>query len=347
MKIALIALPQEVSFAAAAVTSLNERYGGDAIDLFARTPDSFKTSGHVDEFLQFAGDAAMVIFHLMGGKAMLKDHDIILPALKDKNIPVFAAGMPVDAELAADSTVNDADYQAIDAYLKHGGEENLENLVRFVANRFGGQTLEVDPPVSFPLEGIYHPGMGYVETLAGYMETRYQAQRPTIGILCGPNPSQKTEDHFVDSLIWELEDQGANAYSVFLSGTDPQGKNLRWVVEQYFMKEGTPVVDTVISLHGHSIAAYLPSESVTDLFLSLNVPCSRPLPPPIPLSSGKRALWDWGSVKSPGAWPCPNLTGVSSPCPWRPDRYQEKILIPARKNRHLCPLPSASTSWPD
>ena len=56
MKIALIALPQEVSFAAAAVTSLNERYGGDAIDLFARTPDSFKTSGHVDEFLQFAGD---------------------------------------------------------------------------------------------------------------------------------------------------------------------------------------------------------------------------------------------------------------------------------------------------
>ena len=126
--------------------------------------------------------------------------------------------------------------------------------------------------MEFPLEGIYHPQLGYVKTLADYMGKKYLPERPTIGILCGPNPTKNTGKHYVDSLISEIEHQGVNAYSVFLSGADPEGRNLRWVVDNYFMRDGTPVVDTVISPHGHSIAAYLPSESVTELFKSLGVP---------------------------------------------------------------------------
>jgi hypothetical protein len=33
----------------------------------------------------------------------------------------------------------------------------------------------------------------------------------------------------------------------FLSATDTEAKSLRWVVENYFMRNGKPVVDALIS----------------------------------------------------------------------------------------------------
>ncbi len=271
MKVAFIAFHHEVSSALAAARSIHEETG-ETLEVLALTPEKFQETSHLDQFLEFTRDAALVIMHLMGGKSVLKDPDIILSSLKNQNVPVFAAGVPADAELANDSTVDEKEYQTIAAYINNGGPENIKNLLLFAANRFAGKSVTVNPPIKFPLEGIYHPKLGYVKNLAHYMEKKYLPERPTIGILCGPNPTRNTGEHYIDSLINELEHQGANAYSVFLSGTDPQGKNLRWVVENYFMKDGIPVVDTVISPHGHSIAAYLPSESVTDLFKSLGVP---------------------------------------------------------------------------
>lgn len=60
---------------------------------------------------------------------------------------------------------------------------------------------------------------------------------------------------------------------VFLSSTNSAAKNLKWVIENFLMKDGKPVVDVVISTLAHSLAVFMPSgEPVTNLFKELDVP---------------------------------------------------------------------------
>jgi cobaltochelatase CobN len=187
--------------------------------------------------------------------------------------PSLSRSVPFDDEYLTTSTVDKNDYGTIQQYLKWGEAENFENLLLFLANRFTGSDFKINPPKQFPLEGIYHPQTGYLPTLTEYLENRYSPEKPTIGVLCGHNPTKSGDSGFLDCLVNSIERQGANALLVFLSATDSAAKSLRWVVENYFMKSGKPMVDAVISTHGHSLAAFMQgSESVNDLLKELGVP---------------------------------------------------------------------------
>jgi cobaltochelatase CobN len=73
---------------------------------------------------------------------------------------------------------------------------------------------------------------------------------------------------FVDSTIREIEAQGANVLPVFFSGSKNQklGINgLEWVIDNYFKKDGKPLVDVVVSLFSFSFTTCLSGAEASGL----------------------------------------------------------------------------------
>ena len=272
MKAVFIVFNHELSHIASAVKKIDNNQN-ITIDVCASTPESFTDSGKLNEFLQSAEGADIALMHLMGGRACLAGFDQIISTFDEYKIPVFAASVPFDEEFITTSTVDKNTYDTIHGYIKCGETENFENLLLFLTNHFTGSEFAVNPPKSFPLEGIYHPQIGYIPTLDEYLGKKYSPDKPTVGVLCGHNPIKSGDSGYLESLVESIERQGANALVVFLSATDSAAKSLTWIVSNFFMKNGKALVDVVVSTQGHSLAAYMQgSGSVDDLFQKLGVP---------------------------------------------------------------------------
>jgi cobaltochelatase CobN len=271
VKIALVMLAYEIEPVMLAVKNIKEKLNVD-IEVCPRTTQDLLDSNNLTNFISFAQTSNAVIVHIMGGRTNFPGFDQAIAPLRGFHVPVFTADIQSDPEVMAASTLDKNDYQTIYQYLKNGCVENFENLILFLANRFAGGNFELSPPKAMLIEGIYHPKLGNVPTLSEYIEKNSMSKELTVGILF--NDPLKTNDvAFADSLIESIESQGANALMVFLSSTDPSAKNLKWVFENYFMKNGKPVVDVVISTLAHSLAVFMPnSEPATNLFKELNVP---------------------------------------------------------------------------
>jgi cobaltochelatase CobN len=272
LKIAFIIFNHELSIVASAVKTIREKLNL-SIDINCRTPESFADTSQLNEFFQSVQDTNVVIMHLMGGRGCLPNYDKIMAFLHEKKIPALVLSAPFDAEYKEASTVDKNDYETVLQYFKGSEADNFENMLLFLTNRFTGSNFKTEPPKKYPLEGIYHPQIGYIPTLAEYLEKVYSPEKPIVGILGGHNPAKSGDSSFLNSLVKSIERQGANALVVFFSAMDPAAKSLKWVVKNYFMKNGNTIVDAVITTHGHSLAAFMQgTESVNDLFKELGVP---------------------------------------------------------------------------
>ena len=79
----------------------------------------------------------------------------------------------------------------------------------------------------------------------------------------------------MDSLIKEIEHQDSNVLPVFFSGAKDSTlgiHGLEWVIDNYFMREGKPTVDVVISVLSFTLSTSLSSSETTAVLKKLNVP---------------------------------------------------------------------------
>jgi len=271
MRVAFVVLSHEVEIITLAVKALAKKTGM-LIDVFPRTAEDLADQKLLDQFINFARISHVTLMHLMGGKKGFTGFDRVIAALRDAHVPLFASDVQYDPEIVACSTVNQDDYQKIHQYINHGGLENYENLLLFLANRFGESHFEAKLPKKMPLQAIYHPNFGHICTLAEYLEKVYVRGRPTVGIFFHNDPLKTGDINLANSLIRSVEQHGANALLVFFSANDVSAKSLKWIIENYFIKDGKPVVDVVISTLAHSVAAFMQSsESVNELFKMLGV----------------------------------------------------------------------------
>ncbi len=272
MKVVFVGFSHELSHLTSVVKSIANNHG-IKIDLLARPPESISDSDTFNAFLKSAQGADIALMHLMGGRSCLSHFDRIIASFREWELPVFVESVPFDEECATLSTVGKDDYDTIHQYIKCGEAVNFESLLLFLLNRFTGSDFTVNPPKRFPLEGIYHPQVGYITTLDEYLEKKYSVHKPTVGVLFGHNPTKSGDSGYLDSLVESIERQGGNALVVFLSATDSAAKSLTWVVENYLMKNGKALVDVLVSTQGHSLAAYMQGEGEVDnLFQKLGVP---------------------------------------------------------------------------
>ncbi|WP_456305143.1 magnesium chelatase subunit H [Elioraea rosea] len=161
-------------------------------------------------------------------------------------------------------------------YWLAGSAENIAGMVAMLVNRYAtgprkalAGSLRVAPPVHYPDVGLYHP------RTKGRITERLDAlpregARGTVGVLVLRSYVLANNARHYDGVIAALEAQGMNVVPAFSSGLDA-----RPAVEQYFMRNGTPVVDAVVSLTGFSLVggpAYNDARAAEDILAKLDVP---------------------------------------------------------------------------
>jgi len=162
-------------------------------------------------------------------------------------------------------------------YWLAGSEANVINLVKFLINRYADGprahlrgTLSPDAPVEHPDMGVYHPRMQpSIETAAARLP-KVKGATGTVGLVLLRSYLLANDSGHYDGVIAALEAQGLNVIPVFASGLDA-----RPAIEAYFMRDGRPTVDAMVSLTGFSLVggpAYNDAEAAEAILAKLSIP---------------------------------------------------------------------------
>ncbi len=133
------------------------------------------------------------------------------------------------------------------SYYILGGEKNLRNLVRYLAN-LAGKNVSYEEPEELPMQGIYHPEFGLFESLDDYLKV--YTRKPLVGLLFWRSFWLYKDFGHINRLIKALEDEGLGVVPVFTYRKDPTtglGVEKDEALE-FFLKDGVPTIEALVSL---------------------------------------------------------------------------------------------------
>ncbi|MBI1391967.1 MAG: magnesium chelatase subunit H [Alphaproteobacteria bacterium] len=158
-------------------------------------------------------------------------------------------------------------------YWLGGTDENFRNLVAYLLDRYvdgASGRIEVAPPIEAPDVGVYHPTFeGRASENAAKLPFA-RTKRPTVGLLLLRSYVLSNDTDHYDGVIEALEAQGLRVIPAFAGGLDA-----RPAIEKYFVRDGQPIVDAIVSLTGFSLVggpAYNDSGSAAKVLAGLDVP---------------------------------------------------------------------------
>mgnify|MGYP001809738196 CR=1 FL=1 len=161
-------------------------------------------------------------------------------------------------------------------YWLAGSDENVANLIRSLVDRYADGPrrhlrgiLKVAAPIAYPEVGVYHPRMKVRiaergDALPG------GGQNGTVGVLGLRSYMLAGNAEHYDGVIRALEAKGLRVVPAFSSGLDA-----RPAIEQFFIKDGRPTIDALVSLTGFSLVggpAYNDASSAEEILAKLDVP---------------------------------------------------------------------------
>ncbi len=161
-------------------------------------------------------------------------------------------------------------------YWLAGSQANLANLVRMLVNRYAAGpraglvgTLKVSPPVEYPEVGLYHPRLR-AQVTERVDQLPSEGRLGTVGLLVMRSYVLAGNAAHYDGVIAALETKGLRVIPAFASGLDN-----RPAMERFFMRDGAPAVDAVLSLTGFSLVggpAYNDAHAAEEMLSRLDVP---------------------------------------------------------------------------
>lgn len=207
-------------------------------------------------------------------------------------------------------------------YWLGGSEENLQNLVRFLIDRYAAGpraalkgTLKSGAPAEYPEVGVYHPRLkGRLADDAARLPAvvKADAAKGRVGLLLLRSYLLAGNTGHYDGVIAALEVQGLQVVPAFASGLDA-----RPAIERFFMQDGRSTVDAVVSLTGFSLVggpAYNDAHAAEEMLATLDVPYFAAHPVEF------QTLEGWGAsergllpVESTIMVAIPELDGATSP----------------------------------
>ena len=133
-------------------------------------------------------------------------------------------------------------------------------------------TLKVAAPVEYPEVGVYHPEAGEPRRRQRDGNCPWRATRPTgtVGLLVMRSYVLADNARHYDGVIAALEARGLKVIPAFSTGLDQ-----RPAIERFFMRDGRPVIDTLVSLTGFSLVggpAYNDAPAAEEILARLDVP---------------------------------------------------------------------------
>jgi magnesium chelatase subunit H len=176
-------------------------------------------------------------------------------------------------------------------YWLAGSEQNIANMVQFLVSRYAGgsravlrESLKSQAPVEYPELGVYHPRMEHAEA-TGLMATSSSAlplvattgKRGVVGVLLMRSYILAGNTDHYNGVITAMEARGLSVIPAFATGLD-----VRPAIDAFFIKDGRPVIDALVSLTGFSLVggpAYNDAKAAENILATLDVPyiASHPL----------------------------------------------------------------------
>ena len=168
-------------------------------------------------------------------------------------------------------------------YWLGGSEDNMLNLTLYLVSRYGVgnqaqnresfSKLSFEAPFEYPDVGVYHPRMKpriAAKSSALPNVVNAQNKRGQVGVLMLRSYLLANNTEHYDAVIAALEVQGLKVIPAFAAGLDA-----RSAINEFFIKDGVPVVDAVVSLTGFSLVggpAYNDAHAAEEVLSTLDVP---------------------------------------------------------------------------
>lgn len=174
------------------------------------------------------------------------------------------------------------------SYMIYGGEENFSNMLRYLLKEVFGSEIEADAPKKIPWDGLYHPDAG--ETFSGieaYLNWYGSLKEKNVGLLISRTSWVNNELEIEKALIRDFETLGLSVIPVFaysLKDEELGSRSMEEVIEAYFMKDGSPLIDCLVKLSPFFIASSKTKEREAscaakgvELLKKLDVPVIQPI----------------------------------------------------------------------
>ena len=159
--------------------------------------------------------ARVVLCRILGGRrGWIDGFDELRAGCARREIPLLALGGEAepDAEMTALSLAPAGAVAQAGEYLRHGDVENVEQLLRFLADTFLLEGHGFEPPHEVADLGVYAPGG---DVTLGDALARLDRERPTIGVCFYRSHRLTGNTAFVDVLCQAIKDAGGNALAVW------------------------------------------------------------------------------------------------------------------------------------
>lgn len=163
-------------------------------------------------------------------------------------------------------------------YWLAGSEENIGQLVRFLVARYADgdrrpyrDKVRFSEPKSYPEVGVYHPRLTErMSESAEKLPVPPSPQKGTVGLLLMRSYVLSGDTAHYDGVIAAFESRGLKVIPAFATGLDQ-----RPAIERFFIRNGKPLVDALVSLSGFSLVggpAYNDAKAAEDMLARLDVP---------------------------------------------------------------------------
>ncbi|MGJ7506182.1 magnesium chelatase subunit H [Variovorax sp. GT1P44] len=164
-------------------------------------------------------------------------------------------------------------------YWLAGSEDNIAHMVHFLVDRYADGPRRVlrgvartCEPVEYPEVGVYHPRMKRRMACSAdaLPKVALSGQRGTVGLLLMRSYLLAGNTAHYDGVITAMEARGLRVIPAFATGLDA-----RPAVEAFFLRDGRPAIDAMVSLTGFSLVggpAYNDAKAAEDILAKLDVP---------------------------------------------------------------------------
>ncbi len=172
----------------------------------------------VEPFLDHVleGDTRVVVIRVLGGRRGWQGGvDRLAQRCRDEKIVLIALGGEArpDAEMTALSTAPAGAVAQVGEYLNSGDVDNIEQMLRFLADTFLLEGFGFDEPKAVEEMGIYLPGRGDV-TIDEALEGR-DPSKPVVGITFYRSHRLTGNTDFIDELCAAIKRKGGHPVPVW------------------------------------------------------------------------------------------------------------------------------------
>ena len=162
-------------------------------------------------------------------------------------------------------------------YWLAGSDDNVVDMVRGLIDRYASGEragfkghLPAQAPRHYPELGVYHPAMAERLSEDAARLPQSKGATGTVGVLMLRSYILGKDTGHYDGMLAALEAKGLRVIPAFASGLDA-----RPAIDAYFMENGKPTVDAVISLTGFSLVggpAYNDVDAAVETLTAMDVP---------------------------------------------------------------------------